>query len=618
MKKNLVLSLIILTFLTIGCVQVKVELTRQFETSKSFTPHWTHEAVWYQIFPERFRNGDPSNDPDIESLDGTWPYDKQESWSVMPWGDDWYKLQPWEEANGRGFYYNGQLRRYGGDLNGIIEKLDYLTELGVNALYLNPIFESPSLHKYGCVYYHHVDNNFGGQPETDEALWEQEDPGDPATWVWTTADQEFLRLIEEVHARGMKIIIDGVFNHVGIPFWALQDVREKGPESEYVDWFTIHSFDDPSTPEDEFDYEGWYGIKDLPELKEDDQGLIQPVRDHLHAVVRRWMDPNDDGDPSDGIDGWRLDVAEKVNIRFWKEFRTWVDDINPNAYITGEIWWEDFGQNKMFNAAPWLEGDAFHSVMNYRFGDAVYRYLIWDKKQISAEEFSGLIRQVIEDYGYETVLQLQNVIDSHDNERLASACVNPDLVIDHDSNVQYNSEYQVRKPNSFERQVQRQVIGMQFLMPGTPYIYYGDEVGMWGADDPDERKPMVWSDIEYEMESHHPFGAERGRDPVNVDISMLQYYKGLIKLRKSHPALTVGDYHEILIDDERGLFAFERAHGDDRVLAVFNGSRKPVDFRFGELNQGDLKNWNPVFSNVMDKMTEKTLPAKSFRVYVRK
>ncbi|HCK99360.1 MAG TPA: alpha-amylase, partial [Candidatus Marinimicrobia bacterium] len=227
------------------------------------TPVWAQDAIWYQIFPERFRNGDPSNDPTIETLDGTWPYDKQHEWAITPWTSDWYKLQQWEDKNARGFYYNAQLRRYGGDIQGIIDKLDYLQELGVNAIYLNPVFESASSHKYGATMYRHIDNNFGPDPKGDIEIWNSETPDDPSTWRWTSADQLFLKLINEVHNRDMKIIIDGVFNHVGIPFWAFQDVKKKGRQSKYLDWFIINSFDNPATSEDEFEYQGWYGVTDL-------------------------------------------------------------------------------------------------------------------------------------------------------------------------------------------------------------------------------------------------------------------------------------------------------------------------------------------------------------------
>jgi cyclomaltodextrinase / maltogenic alpha-amylase / neopullulanase len=331
--------------------------------------NWFADAVWYQIFPERFRNGDPANDPTPASLAGTWPYFVPKGWQVVPWTSDWYQLQPWEQ-DGKGFYVHAQLRRYGGDLQGILDELDYLKALGVNALYLNPIFESASLHKYGATMYHHVDKHFGPDPQGDLKLFAAEDPADPAAWKWTAADRLFLQLIKEAHRRDLRIIIDGVFNHVGIPFWALQRAKKEGPDSRFAKWFQITRWDDPATPSDEFTYKGWYGIKDLPELARDERTLNPEVREHIHSVVRRWMDPNQDGDPSDGIDGWRLDVAAEVPMPFWEEFRGWVKDINPNAYITGEIWWDDFNKFTFRNAKPWLD-NAFDGVMNYRFGDGI-------------------------------------------------------------------------------------------------------------------------------------------------------------------------------------------------------------------------------------------------------
>ena len=369
---------------------------------------WHEYAIWYQIFPDRFYNGDTSNDPDKSTLEGTWPYEIQEEWGIMPWTSDWYKLQDWEKTNGEDFYYNAQLRRYGGDIQGILDKLDYLEDLGINAIYLNPVFESPSAHKYGAKFYHHIDNNLGPNPMLDEEIWSKENPEDPSTWLWTSADSLFLQLIQNVHDRDIKIIIDGVFNHVGIPFWAFQDVKVKGNLSKYADWFVIHSWDDPNTLVDEFDYEGWFGIKDLPVLAEDENGLIPPIQRHIHAIVKRWMDPNNDGDPSDGVDGWRLDVADHVHIQFWREFRKWVNEINPAAYITGEVWWDDFWNNTMLNAGPWLEGDAFHGVMNYRLADALFKYMIDDKNQITTTEFKINLEIMISDYGFEPFLSVRS------------------------------------------------------------------------------------------------------------------------------------------------------------------------------------------------------------------
>ena len=339
---------------------------RHSEQAARAVPSWASTAVWYQIFPERFRNGDRSNDPRMEDLKGSWPHATVPGWQVSSWTGDWYALQPWER-DGRGFYFHAQMRRYGGDLQGIIDQLDYLQNLGINAIYLNPVFESPSLHKYDATFYHHVDNNFGPDPDGDRAVWSSEDPADPATWKWTSADTLLLGLVREVHDRGMKIILDGVFNHVGMTFWAFEDVRKNGRNSKYKDWFTITSWDDPKTPEDEFDYVGWAGVKELPELREDENGLVEGPREHIHAVVKRWMDPNGDGNPSDGIDGWRLDVADKVGLTFWRDFRGWVRSINPEAYLVGEVFWQDWNTGTMFNAAPWLQGDAFDAVMNYRW-----------------------------------------------------------------------------------------------------------------------------------------------------------------------------------------------------------------------------------------------------------
>ena len=213
-------------------------------------PEWFRHAVWYQIFPERFRNGDRSNDPTVESLEGTWPYQQPDGWKVSQWTSDWYRPQPWETRhNDAEFYVNAQLRRYGGDIQGIIDKLDYLEKLGVNALYLNPVFQSPSLHKYGAAYYHHIDLHFGPDPIGDAHIQASENPADPTSWKWSAADRLFLELIDKCHRRGMRIIIDGVFNHVGIPFWAFQSAKADGPQSPYARWFRIKSWPDPDVLE---------------------------------------------------------------------------------------------------------------------------------------------------------------------------------------------------------------------------------------------------------------------------------------------------------------------------------------------------------------------------------
>ncbi len=571
-------------------------------------PVWAQDAIWYQIFPERFCNGDQANDPTIETLEGTWPYERQTEWSVTPWTADWYKLQPWEQKNGRGFYYNAQLRRYGGDIQGILDKLDYLSELGINAIYLNPVFESASAHKYGATMYHHIDNNFGPDPVGDVEIWESENPANPATWQWTAADKLFLKLIREVHLHKMKIIIDGVFNHVGIPFWAFQDVREKGQASKYANWFVIKSFDDPQTAVDEFEYQGWYGFTDLPEIAEDENGPVQSFRDHIQAVVKRWGDPDGDGDPSDGVDGWRLDVAEMISKSFWRDFRKWVKSVNPNAYLTGEVWWQDFPHNQMFAASPWLQGDIFDGVMNYRFCDAMLKALVNQKQQIMPTKLDSLLK-VVRDYPGNSPFVSQNILGSHDTERFASMVINPDRWLDHASNLNYDKSFKVNCPSANERKIQKTILAFQFTYLGAPYIYYGDEVGMWGADDPDCRKPMIWSDYKYEDEQSHPFNLSRVVDSVKPDLELFRFYQQLIAMRKQYPSLSRGSYRTVDLNDEKGIFGFERHLGDEIIRAIFNLSENDWDIEPAEYLDGRIEQWIPI--SVSAPLTGKLL-AKSF------
>ena len=542
-------------------------------------PEWAKKVVWYQIFPERFSNGDATNDPAAIDLKGAWPYSIPADWQIHPWTSDWYKLQPWETGTGHDFYWNAGLRRYGGDLQGIINKLDYIQDLGITAIYLNPIFESPSLHKYDASMYHHIENNFGSYPDLDRELWQQEDPGNPATWKWTSADSLFLQLIKECHDRNIKIIIDGVFNHVGTTFWAFQDILKNQEKSLYKDWFTIKKWDDPQTEENEFDYEYWLGARDLPEFKEDENGLVDVVKQHIHAIVKRWMDPNQDGDPSDGIDGWRLDVAEKVNIKFWKEFRTWIREINQEAYTTGELWWEDWPNNEMVNPTPWFTGKAFDAVMNYRFANAVKEFVIDKENKISVNAFVDSLNSYMNQYPKDNTYVLQNLMDSHDVDRLPSQIINPDNWYDHQSNPGQNPDYDVRKPNEAELLIQRFIIGIQMTLPGAPMVYYGDEAGMWGGDDPDCRKPMVWPELNYEMEVSHPFNKSRPKDKVSYNQELYKWYKKLIQIRNENEILALGDLNFFLIDDENNVLGFERTMGEDKMFIILNNQDKPIEYK---------------------------------------
>lgn len=327
-------------------------------------PRWAGDVVWYQIFVERFRNGDPSNDPTAHDIQGVTDEPPPDGWRTTPWTQDWYRQEPWARATGKDFYATVQSRRYGGDLQGVMDRLDYLQELGVTALYLNPVNDAPSLHKYDARNYRHIDRNFGPDPRGDERRMAAEDPRDPATWVWTAADSLFLALVREVHRRDMRIIVDYSWNHTGITFWAWRDVVERQRESPYAGWYEIERFDDPATADtNEFRYRGWVGVPWLPEWKKVNRppgrthgaiegDLVPGVRDLAFAVTRRWLDPDGDGDPSDGVDGFRLDVAEMVPLGFWRDYRRFVRSINPEAYLVGEVWWEEWPE-RMYDPAPW-------------------------------------------------------------------------------------------------------------------------------------------------------------------------------------------------------------------------------------------------------------------------
>lgn len=533
--------------------------------SKYSPPEWAKGIVWYQIFPERFWDADSTNQPNRERARGP------EGWHPTEWTQDWYKRDAWEANHTDDFYAIVRERRYGGDLQGVIDKLDYLANLGVGAIYFNPVFDAQSMHKYDATYYHHIDRNFGPNPEGDVAMFEAEDPGNPETWAWTSADSLFLELIDEAHARKLKVVIDGVWNHTGTEFWAFQDLVENQQDSPYKDWYIVTEFDDPSTPENEFDYEGWWGFKGLPVFREEDSTLVKPIRDHIFAVTRRWMDPNGDGDPSDGIDGWRLDVAEEVGKEFWKEWHALVREINPEAITVAEIWTE--------KAKEFINKEMFTSVMNYRFAYAAKDFLIDDK--IDTEEFVQRLEQLQKDYPEGAGHVLQNLMDSHDTARLASFTVNPG--IDYEGESHPRDGFDVRKPNALERRIQKLVAMFQFTWEGAPMIYYGTEAGMWGADDPDDRKPMVWEDLEYELESHHPFGDERPADDNNFDAELFKYYQKLAELRNTYPALKRGEAEIVFHDNERKLVVFKRDYKEQKVWVILNRSE--------QVQQADLTKW---------------------------
>jgi glycosidase len=542
--------------------------------TEEFVPDWAKDAVWYQIFPERFRNGDPSNDPTKDDIAGAFPEAPGLPWRVHPWTSDWYARQDYERDAPLLFHELVQRRRYGGDLQGVIDRLDYLQDLGITAIYLNPVFDSPSSHKYDGISYHHIDPNFGPDPAGDRALMAEENPGDPTTWVWTSADKLALELINQCHARGIRVIFDGVFNHMGARSWPFRDVVEKQQASPYADWFTVKSWRDPGKGV-EFDYEGWFGHKTLPEFREDEEGIVAGPRDYIFAATRRWMDPDGDGDPSDGIDGWRLDVAFCVAHPFWKKWRKVVKGVNSEAYITAEL------IDPVPQLKPYLEGDEFDAVMNYNFAFACSDYFADEKTRISTGEFDRRLRELREAFPPGVAEVQQNLFGSHDTDRIGSHIVNRDR--EHAGNwgayfnfsKVENGQYDPRKPTAEELESQKLFTVFQMTYVGAPMIYYGDEAGMWGANDPDCRKPMVWEDLDYEDEATLPDGSiKEAPDKVGVNEVLRAHYRKLIGLRRDLPALRRGSFETILIDDERQLYGFRRRLGTEEVLVVLNNSGK--------------------------------------------
>lgn len=504
------------------------------------TPDWAKDAIWYQVMIDRFRNGTPENDPV----------------HAFPWNDQWYDASEWEARDGQTFYEWFVFDRMcGGDLQGLVEKLDYLSDLGVNALYLNPIFQADTCHKYNATNYLHVDDRYGTGNGYREAE-EREDLEDPSTWIWTASDELFLEFLKTAKSRGFRVIIDGVFNHVGTAHPAFRDVLINGRESKYADWFDVRAWEP-------LEYEGWTGFGGLPAFKKTDEGLeCEAVRKHIFNVTRRWMDPDGDGDPSDGIDGWRLDVPNEIAIPFWEEWCKLVRSINPEAYITGEIW---------DRADEWLDGRTFDAVMNYEFSRVLFDWVGARENKITASEADEKLATLRLAYPTEISYVLQNLIDSHDTDRAVSKIHNPDRPFDNGNREQDDSTYDGEKPPEEAYRRLELLVLIQMTYVGAPMIYYGSEVGMWGSDDPNNRKPMIWEDL------------GPCQDPeVKVMPALFERYKAMIRLRNEHPALRRGSFETIVADDEQDLLVFRRTHDDEELVVALHAGEGEARFDLPE------------------------------------
>mgnify|MGYP000908087857 CR=1 FL=1 len=417
-------------------------------------PGWVEKTVFYQIFPDRFDNGSAENDPKEKA-----PWDTAPQW----------------------------FHRFGGDAAGVRKRADYLQSLGVSAVYFNPVFASPSNHRYDAADFRRIDPEFG-------------------------TNAEFASLTRDLEKRGIRTVMDFVFNHSATTFGPFADVREKGPASPYKDWFFVREYpvriDGPGAP----NYVGWNGYAAMPKMNV----LHPPTRDYLLGLVDFW-------DKEVALSGMRLDVANEVDPRFWRLLRERAKRLDPQMWIVGEVWGD---------GTPWLGGDQWDSVMNYPFRDACLRFFAEEKETPS--QFLARLMGVYESYAPQVSRNLMNLLSSHDTPRFLTQC-------------------------GGDAARHRLAAAVQFTWVGAPSIYYGEELGMEGGPDPDNRRGMRW-------------------DLATPDNAMLRYYKRLIAARNASPALKSGDPQILFTDDAAGTLAYARVlpgAAPDAAVLVLNRSDRP-------------------------------------------
>ncbi len=462
-------------------------------------PDWVYGGVMYQIFPERFRNGNDEITPE--------------------------NAIPWESTPTR-------LDFHGGDLHGVTEKIDYIKDLGVNIIYLNPIFLSSSTHKYDAWDHFKVDDTFGG----DKALKD---------------------LIKEAHSRNMKVVLDCSLNHVHPRHFAFQDIVEKGEKSEYKDWFTVFdypvrflhrphlyantykvgwdgnseeyktylekTFKETKVPVEVVDDDGpiieptfkaWWGVPDMPKINFKNDGARQWALD----VTEHWIKNFD-------IDGWRMDVAKELDFSFWKDFRDVAYTAKKDILLISEI----FG-----DTSQWLQGERFDGTMNYSFRETMTDYFA--TKRIDNKEFANSLANLYSMYSFEALSSCQNLLSSHDVKRFLNRCgANTDGMFG--------------------------AVFLQATFPGIAGIYYGDEIGLGGADDPQNREPFPWE----------------SEDKWNKDL--LKFTSELMSIKTSQPILRYGNFEMVTYDDNYVIF--RRVLNDESLLCIVNRDLKNKDI---ELN----------------------------------
>ncbi len=507
------------------------------------TPAWTRGAVVYQIFPDRFFNGDPANDPSPDAEQGAdgaalYRYGDVYGNDVLPkeWDDRpegycraYQGASCDEEPLGRDFF--------GGDLAGITAKLDDLQALGVTVLYLNPVFAAPSNHRYDTSSYDVIDPDLGTQAD-------------------------FETLLREADARGIRVLLDGVFNHVSSDspwFDRFERFADTGAceaaDSPYRGWFTFRppAANEPTpcapSTEDGTDtyYQGWFGFDTIPEVIEGPE--VYDLFTGPDGVARRWV--------ADGTAGWRLDVMDNLTHGFMRQIREAVKATDPNALVLGEQW---------HDTSPWLLGDEADSTMNYRFRRAVIGLLNGDTADLdgsivglSPSQFASRMAGLMEDYPKPAFDALLNLVDSHDTTRILWT-----LTPGRDDPALKESEENLAAGKA----KLRQLAALQLTWPGMASIYYGTEAGLTGHDDPDDRRPYPWD---------------------TIDDDLRAWYRTLGSLRRDHVALREGDLQFVHADDQVGTLAFLRRTDTEAGVTVLNLSAQPQNVEIdvtGRLPEG--------------------------------
>ncbi len=509
-------------------------------------PEWAKGAVQYQIFPDRFCNGDPSNDVTDNEYYYTVGHSKHVTdWSALP-----------TDTDIRSFY--------GGDLQGILDKLDYLQSLGIEVLYLNPVFVSPSSHKYDVQDYEHIDPHFGiitDDMEHEMQLWEKHNGYAPRYIRRVTSmenleksDALFAKLCGELHSRGMKIILDGVFNHCGsFNKWmdyegiylgkaGFQPGAYQSLHSPYRSFFHFHDSHSGRGPA----YEGWWGYTTLPKLNYE---ASPELCETIMKIAVKWV-----SEPY-CIDGWRLDVAADLghsaafNHRFWKEFRARVKAANPDAVIIAEHYGDP---------APWLKGDEWDSVMNY---DAFMEPVTWfltgmekhsdsyrDDLYQNGRAFFDIMRDKMSRLRYPSLLCAMNELSNHDHSRFLTRT---NRMIG-----RMNTLGPDAAAAGINKGIFREAVTIQMTWPGAPTVYYADEAGQVGWTDPDNRRTYPWG---------------------HEDESLIALHRDLIALRKKLPVLKSGSLKQLLAD--YGRIAYARFSDSSRAVIAVNNTGEWTSFR---------------------------------------